>query len=132
MKQFWRGPKRGDIYSAQWGQSRSWGFAQKWIWDQLSIIKRTEPYKKVLVKILISITLNDDKTYKLLQAGDTTEYSSWSQRTAKRYSQRTALKFEDRSDSFALYRPGPMQFIDGYPGETWNNEVPMEKSFKNT
>lgn len=62
-----------------------------------------------------TIPLDDDKTFKLLQRGETTGVFQLESAGMKRYLK--ALKptqFDDIIAMVALYRPGPMQFIDDF------------------
>lgn len=62
-----------------------------------------------------SIRLDDPKTYELLQRGDTTGVFQLESAGMKRYLK--ALRptvFDDIIAMVALYRPGPMQFIDDF------------------
>jgi DNA polymerase-3 subunit alpha len=101
----------------------------------LRIIKKV--YKNDI--ILPSIPLDDEKTYELFQRGDTTGIFQFESAGMKRYLK--GLKptvFDDLIAMAALYRPGPMQFIDSFirrkHGEekiTYLHER-MEPSLKNT
>lgn len=73
--------------------------------------------KKVYGKTidLSTLPLDDEKTYELFQRGDTTGVFQLESSGMKRYLK--ALKpttFEDIVAMVALYRPGPMQFIDDF------------------
>ncbi len=73
--------------------------------------------KKVYGKTidLSTLPLDDEKTYRLFQKGDTTGVFQLESSGMKRYLK--ALKpttFEDIVAMVALYRPGPMQFIDDF------------------
>jgi len=64
---------------------------------------------------LSTLPLDDTKTYELFQRGDTTGVFQLESAGMKRYLR--ALKptvFEDIIAMVALYRPGPMQFIDSF------------------
>ncbi len=64
---------------------------------------------------LSTLPLDDEETYKLFQRGDTTGVFQLESAGMKRYLR--ALKptrFEDIIAMVALYRPGPMQFIDSF------------------
>ena len=64
---------------------------------------------------LASLPLDDKETYELFQRGDTTGVFQLESAGMKRYLR--ALKpthFEDIIAMVALYRPGPMQFIDSF------------------
>lgn len=61
------------------------------------------------------ISLDDAKTYKLLQKGDTTGVFQLESAGMKRYLRELKpTVFEDIVAMVALYRPGPMQFIDSF------------------
>lgn len=79
--------------------------------NALRIIKKV--YKTEI--ILSKIPLDDVKTYELFQRGDTTGVFQLESAGMKRYLR--DLKptvFEDIIAMVALYRPGPMQFIDSF------------------
>lgn len=62
-----------------------------------------------------TIPLDDAKTYKLLQRGETTGVFQLESAGMKRYlKQLKPTLFEDIVAMVALYRPGPMQFIDDF------------------
>lgn len=64
---------------------------------------------------LAALPLDDEETYKLFQRGDTTGVFQLESAGMKRYLR--GLKpthFEDIIAMVALYRPGPMQFIDSF------------------
>jgi len=64
---------------------------------------------------LYSIPLDDPKTYELLQAAQTTGVFQLESAGMKRYlKDLKASSFEDIIAMVALYRPGPMQFIDSF------------------
>ena len=70
-------------------------------------------YKKEIN--LSELPLDDKKTYELFQRGDTTGVFQLESAGMKRYLR--GLKpttFEDIIAMVALYRPGPMQFIDSF------------------
>ena len=88
---------------------------------------------------LTKIPLDDQKTYDLFQRGDTTGVFQLESAGMKRYLR--ALKpnvFEDIIAMVALYRPGPMQFIDSFIRRKHGEEEieylhpGMENSLKNT
>jgi DNA polymerase-3 subunit alpha len=63
------------------------------------------------------IPLDDGKTYELFQNGDTTGVFQCESAGMKRYlKQLKPSVFEDLIAMVALYRPGPMQFIDDFIG----------------
>lgn len=62
-----------------------------------------------------TIPLDDKKTYELLQRGDTTGVFQLESAGMKRYLRELKpTKFDDIIAMVALYRPGPMQFIDDF------------------
>ena len=64
---------------------------------------------------LYSVPLDDQKTYELLQAAQTTGVFQLESAGMKRYlKDLKASSFEDIIAMVALYRPGPMQFIDSF------------------
>ena len=64
---------------------------------------------------LYSVPLDDAKTFKLLQGGETTGVFQLESAGMKRYLRDLkASTFEDIIAMVALYRPGPMQFIDSF------------------
>ncbi|MBR1801942.1 DNA polymerase III subunit alpha [Candidatus Saccharibacteria bacterium] len=64
---------------------------------------------------LYSIPLDDPKSYELLQAAQTTGVFQLESAGMKRYlKDLKASSFEDIIAMVALYRPGPMQFIDSF------------------
>lgn len=88
---------------------------------------------------LSSLPLDDEATYELFQRGDTTGVFQLESAGMKRYLR--ALKpsqFEDIIAMVALYRPGPMQFIDSFIKRKHGEEKityldpGMENSLKNT
>lgn len=65
--------------------------------------------------ILSDIPLDDKKTYELFQRGDTTGVFQLESAGMKRYlKELKPTVFEDIIAMVALYRPGPMQFIDSF------------------
>ena len=103
--------------------------------NAMRIIRKA--YKKEIN--LSELPLDDKKTYELFQRGDTTGVFQLESAGMKRYLR--GLKpttFEDIIAMVALYRPGPMQFIDSFirrkHGEeeiTYLHPV-MKNSLKNT
>lgn len=88
---------------------------------------------------LSSLPLDDEETYKLFQRGDTTGVFQLESAGMKRYLR--DLKptvFDDIIAMVALYRPGPMQFIDSFIKRKHGQEKitylhpGMENSLKNT
>ncbi len=79
--------------------------------NALRIIKRV--YDKDIN--IDRIALDDPKTYALLQRGDTTGVFQLESAGMKRYlKELKPTVFEDIVAMVALYRPGPMQFIDSF------------------
>lgn len=64
---------------------------------------------------LSNLSLEDEETYKLFQRGDTTGVFQLESAGMKRYlKDLKPSRFEDIIAMVALYRPGPMQFIDSF------------------
>lgn len=64
---------------------------------------------------IYSIPMDDKATFELFQRGDTTGVFQFESAGMKRYlKQLKPTEFEDLIAMNALYRPGPMQFIDDY------------------
>lgn len=79
--------------------------------NALRIVKKV--YKNEIE--LASLPLDDEKTYELLQRGDTTGVFQLESAGMKRYlKDLKPTTFEDIIAMVALYRPGPMQFIDSF------------------
>jgi len=79
--------------------------------NALRIIKRV--YDKDID--INTLPLDDAETYKLLQRGDTTGVFQLESAGMKRYlKELKPTTFEDIVAMVALYRPGPMQFIDDF------------------
>lgn len=79
--------------------------------NALRIIKKV--YKKEVD--LSTLSLEDEETYKLFQRGDTTGVFQLESAGMKRYLRELRPSvFEDIIAMVALYRPGPMQFIDSF------------------
>lgn len=79
--------------------------------NALRIVKKV--YKDDI--ILSDIPLDDKKTYELFQRGDTTGVFQLESAGMKRYlKELKPTVFEDIIAMVALYRPGPMQFIDSF------------------
>lgn len=103
--------------------------------NALRIIKKV--YKNEID--LGAIPLDDEKTYELFQRGDTTGVFQLESAGMKRYLRELKPStFDDIVAMVALYRPGPMQFIDSFikrkHGEekiTYLHEG-LENSLKNT
>jgi DNA polymerase III subunit alpha len=86
--------------------------------SNLTIIKNTLRIVKRVYRKNIDITtipLDDKKTYELFQRGDTTGVFQLESAGMKRYlKELKPTVFEDIVAMVALYRPGPMQFIDEF------------------
>lgn len=77
----------------------------------LRIIKNT----RGLELNINDIPLNDEKTYKIFQAGETTGVFQFESSGMKRYLRELKpTEFEDIIAMVALYRPGPMEWIPDY------------------
>ena len=99
--------------------------------SNLTIIKNTlRVIKRVYGKTIdiASLPLDDKKTYQLLQNGDTTGVFQLESAGMKRYLRELKpSKFDDIIAMVALYRPGPMQFIDDFIARKHGlNEVTYE------
>ncbi len=88
---------------------------------------------------LSTLPLDDEDTYKLFQRGDTTGVFQLESAGMKRYLRELKPSvFEDIIAMVALYRPGPMQFIDSFIKRKHGEEAitylhsGMENSLKNT
>lgn len=88
---------------------------------------------------LSTIPLDDAKAYQLFQRGDTTGVFQFESAGMKRYLRELKpTVFEDIIAMAALYRPGPMQFIDDFIGRKNGEKAityfhpSMENSLKNT
>ena len=88
---------------------------------------------------LSTLPLDDEKTYQLFQRGDTTGVFQLESAGMKRYLRELKPSvFEDIIAMVALYRPGPMQFIDSFIKRKHGQEEitylhpGMENSLKNT
>ena len=86
-----------------------------------------------------TIPLDDDAAYKLLQRGDTTGVFQLESAGMKRYlKDLKPTVFEDIVAMVALYRPGPMQFIDEFIARKHGERTivyphpSMENALKNT
>ncbi len=85
------------------------------------------------------LSLDDEKTYELFQSGDTTGVFQLESAGMKRYLRELKPStFDDIIAMVALYRPGPMQFIDSFIKRKHGEEritylhPGMENSLKNT
>jgi DNA polymerase-3 subunit alpha len=88
---------------------------------------------------LSALPLDDEKTYELLQRAETTGVFQLESAGMKRYlKDLKASTFEDIIAMVALYRPGPMQFIDSFIKRKHGEEPitylhpGLENSLKNT
>jgi DNA polymerase III subunit alpha len=94
----------------------------------LTIIEDTLRYIYAIQRKNIEIEkipLNDKKTYRLLQKGQTTGVFQLESNGMKTYLQQLKpSKFEDIIAMVALYRPGPMQFIPQYIKRKHGKEKP--------
>ena len=88
---------------------------------------------------MYSVPLDDEETYKLLQRAETTGVFQLESAGMKRYLRDLkASSFEDIIAMVALYRPGPMQFIDSFIRRKHGEEEitylhpGLENSLKNT
>ncbi len=86
-----------------------------------------------------TIPLDDEKAYELFQRGDTTGVFQLESAGMKRYlKELKPTSFEDIVAMVALYRPGPMQFIDSFINRKHGREditylhSGLENSLKNT
>lgn len=86
--------------------------------SNLTIIKNTLRIIKKVHRVdieLSTLPLNDKKTYELLTRGDTTGVFQLESAGMKRYlKQLKPTVFEDIIAMVALYRPGPMQWIEDF------------------
>ncbi len=103
--------------------------------NALRIIKKVHGHNIAIAEI----PLDDEKTYKLLSRGDTTGVFQLESAGMKRYLRDLKpTKFDDIIAMVALYRPGPMQWIDDFinrkHGRTPINYLhpKMESSLKTT
>jgi len=103
--------------------------------NALRIVKKV--YKKDID--ITTIPLDDKKAYELLQRGDTTGVFQLESAGMKRYlKDLKPTVFEDIVAMVALYRPGPMQFIDDFIARKHGlrdivyPHPAMENSLKNT
>ena len=110
--------------------------------SNLTIIKNALRIIKKVYKTdidLAKLPLDDGKTYMLFQRGDTTGVFQLESAGMKRYlRQLKPTVFEDIIAMVALYRPGPMQFIDSFIRRKHGEEditylhPGMENSLRNT
>ena len=110
--------------------------------SNLTIIKNT---LRIIAKVykedidINTIPLDDEATYKLFQRGDTTGVFQLESSGMKRYlKELRPTTFEDIVAMVALYRPGPMQFIDDFITRKRGEKAityphpSMENALKNT
>lgn len=110
--------------------------------SNLTIIKNTLRIIKKVYKKEIDINtipLDDEKAFALFQRGDTTGVFQLESAGMKRYLKELRPSvFEDIVAMVALYRPGPMQFIDDFIARKHGDKEityphnSMENSLKNT
>ncbi len=110
--------------------------------SNLTIIKNTLRIIRKVYKTTIdlsTIPLDDTNTYELFQRGDTTGVFQLESAGMKRYLRELKPSvFDDIIAMVALYRPGPMQFIDSFIKRKHGEEKisylhpGMENSLKNT
>lgn len=86
--------------------------------SNLTIVKNAQRIIKRVYDVdvdISSIPLEDEKTFKLLQRGDTTGVFQLESAGMKRYlKELKPTTFDDIVAMVALYRPGPMQFIGDF------------------
>lgn len=88
--------------------------------NTLQILKRTQN----LDVDISSIPMDNEKTYELLQHGDTTGVFQFESGGMRRYlKELIPTRFEDIIAMGALYRPGPMEWIPGYIKAQHNPET---------
>lgn len=110
--------------------------------SNLTILKNTLRIIKKVNNINLEITdipIDDKKTYQLLSAGDTTGVFQLESSGMKRYIRELKPdRFEDIIAMVALYRPGPMQWIEDFINRKHNPELisyghpKMKKALQNT
>lgn len=110
--------------------------------SNLTIIKNALRIIKKVYEVDIDINtvpLDDAKTFSLFQHGDTTGVFQLESAGMKRYlKDLKPTEFEDIVAMVALYRPGPMQFIDDFIGRKHGQRTityphpSMENALKNT
>lgn len=110
--------------------------------SNLTIIKNSLRIIKRVYDVDIDINviaLDDKRTYELFQRGDTTGVFQLESAGMKRYlKDLKPTTFEDIVAMVALYRPGPMQFIDEFIGRKHGEKrityphPSMENALKNT
>jgi DNA polymerase-3 subunit alpha len=110
--------------------------------SNLTIIKNALRIIKRVYDVDIDINdipLDDDKAYALFQRGDTTGVFQLESAGMKRYlKDLKPTTFEDIVAMVALYRPGPMQFIDSFIARKHGTQTisyphpTMENALKNT
>lgn len=110
--------------------------------SNLTIIKNALRIVKKVYRVdidLNTLPLDDPKTFELFQRGDTTGVFQLESAGMKRYlKELKPTVFEDIVAMVALYRPGPMQFIDDFIARKHGLKAityphpSMENSLKNT
>jgi len=84
----------------------------------LTILEKARDFVKETRNIVIDISeipIDDKKVYKMISAGDTTGVFQLESQGMRRVAQKLKpTLFSDISAMVALYRPGPMQFIDEF------------------
>jgi DNA polymerase-3 subunit alpha len=110
--------------------------------SNLTILKNTLRIIKKVNNINLEITdipIDDKKTYQLLSSGDTTGVFQLESSGMKRYIRDLKPdRFEDIIAMVALYRPGPMQWIEDFINRKHNPELisyghpKMKKALQNT
>lgn len=108
----------------------------------LSVVKNAMRIVKKVYGVdidLATLQLNDPKVYELLSRGDTTGIFQFESAGMKRYlKELKPSEFNDIIAMGALYRPGPMQFIDRYVARKHGREKvellhpSMENALKDT
>lgn len=110
--------------------------------SNLTIIKNTLRIIRKVNNVKLDITeipIDDKKTYELLSSGDTTGVFQLESAGMKRYIRDLKPdRFEDIIAMVALYRPGPMQWIEDFINRKHNSDLisyghpKMEKALQNT
>ena len=110
--------------------------------SNLTIIKNTLRIIRKVHNVKLDITdipIDDKKTYELLSSGDTTGVFQLESAGMKRYIRDLKPdRFEDIIAMVALYRPGPMQWIEDFINRKHNSDLisyghpKMEKALQNT
>lgn len=110
--------------------------------SNLTILKNTLRIVKKVYNVNLEITdipIDDKKTYELLSLGDTTGVFQLESSGMKRYIRELKPdRFEDIIAMVALYRPGPMQWIEDFINRKHNPDMisyghpKMKKALENT